>query len=284
MSSFLHEDVFGTSDAIIVAPGEKVIVIDFKYGRGVTVEPDSAQLKYYAYLAIENFEGTGDETVELWIVQPRIPHSNGLCRSYDTTAEVISSWFTNDVMSAIRDSEDPEAPLTVGDWCLFCPVKEVCPAIQKETLNFDSELDPSYLNDDELGDVITKLKALIKALPKFEEESFVRARRGKKIRGLKLVRKKANRIPKESMQILNEDTGEEETIIYEDAVLEEFGDDAYKPREFKTPPQLEKLPGGTKFVAKWAYTPDTGLTMAPESDSRDEVEVSGEEFFGELDI
>ena len=96
------------------------------------------------------------------------------------------------------------------------------------------------------------------------------------------MRKKANRVFKDEIKLLDKD--EKEVVVkLTDALVDTFGDDAYQPRLFKTPPSIEKLPGGKKFVSRWAFTPDTGLTLAAESDKRDAVKLTGEEFFGDSD-
>ena len=51
-----------------------------------------------------------------------------------------------------------------------------------------------------------------------------------------------------------------------------FGDAALSEPELLSPPNLEKLgPKGKAFVKEFAYTPFTGLTIAPRSDNREEV-------------
>lgn len=271
MRSMLDDEAFGTGDVIIYVPGIIIIVIDFKYGRNIVVEPDSYQNKYYGYLASEEFDPAGIEDVQLWITQPRIPHPRGLKRKHDAKLADLETWFVGEAIPAMAETRNPNAVLEIGEWCNFCPAKDTqsCPAIRETVDKIDISTAPEQLSDAELGKVLRKMAAIAKAMSAYEEEAFRRAMRGRKIPGKKLVHKQSNRVFKDGA---------------EDAAREEFGDEAFNPPTFKSPPNIEKLAGGKAFVSKWAFKPDTGLTMAPESDKRDEVKLTGDEHFGEPDF
>ena len=55
----------------------------------------------------------------------------------------------------------------------------------------------------------------------------------------------------------------------------------YNVPSFVGPPAVEKLPNGKEFVAEWAFSPDTGLTIALESDPKPAVSVSPEAKYGD---
>ena len=55
----------------------------------------------------------------------------------------------------------------------------------------------------------------------------------------------------------------------ESALDAKYGEKAYEPAALKSPAQIEKLPGGKALIAKLAYKPDTGITLAPEDDNRE---------------
>jgi hypothetical protein len=266
LSSFLDPDAWGTSDTIIFVPGVKIIVIDFKYGR-VVVEPDSAQNKEYGYMACEGFEDSGIEDVELWITQPRAPHPKGRTRPYSTTRAALEEWFIGEVVPAMAATRELKANLTIGPWCRFCKAKEKCPAMKGETLNLNMDLEPEYMTGEELGTLMQRGDAINKYMAKLGEEAFKRVKAGEAVTGYKLVYKMANRIWKDKAE----------------AALEKaFGTEAYTEPKLLTPPAVEKLTGGKKLVARWAFSPkNKGLTIAKESDTREAVVVSGAEFFGE---
>lgn len=272
-TSFSDEDVYGTADVILHIIGWGLIVFDFKYGRGVTVEPVSDQNYYYSYLAAENLlpPDASDTIVESWISQPRIPHPEGTIRSHLTTVEEVTDWWYTTLLPSIVATREEEAELVLGEHCRFCPNKGHCPALKAEVFEFPMGIAPTHLTDTELGEVLQRLKAIDSVKSTFEQEALRRARNGDKLPGFKLVRKKANRAWKEKQAMKEANTGEMIQIEFEDAVIEEFGEEAYEPRKVRSPAQIEKLDGGKEFASTWAYKPDLGLTLAAESDKRPEV-------------
>lgn len=273
LESFTDEDAFGTSDIVIHIVGDRLIIVDFKYGRGITVEPTSDQNYYYCYLAVENYLNNKNsvKVVESWIAQPRIPHPDGTIRRHVTNVNEVTEWWFNQLLPDMEATRDPDAPLTIGEHCRFCPNKGHCPALKAEVFEFPVGIDPSHLTDTELGEVLLKLEAIEAVKGTFEAEAFNRARRGLKIPGRKLVRKRSNREWKVSQAIRNPDTGEMAEIKFKDAVKDIFGPDAYKEPDFRSPAQLEKLEGGSDFTILWAFTPNKGLTLAAERDKRPEI-------------
>ena len=71
-------------------------------------------------------------------------------------------------------------------------------------------------------------------------------------------------------------------VTLEDAIMERFGLEAYNDPKLRSPNQLEDLDGGREFTAKWAYSPDNGLTMAKNSDKRVEVRSNMERVRGRV--
>lgn len=258
-----HELVYGTTDfALYSRKSSKIVIIDYKHGEGVVVEPTSTQLKYYAELVYDHLITNGIigpreriDSVELYIVQPRLRHPKGPIRKAEMTGPELSAWARDVMFPAIEEALNPDALLKIGSWCRFCPVNRSgeCPAMRSTVAHFEMTKEPEELTSEELGDMYAKLDAVQKYLEKLKQVAFDRALRGDKIKGFKLVRKKANRVWK---------SGAEEEIV------KRFGDDAYEPAKIKTPPNIEKLEGGKDFVAKFAFTPETGLTLAPDSDKR----------------
>ena len=274
MSSFTDPDAYGTGDVLIHIVGDRLIVVDFKYGKGVTVEPTSDQNGYYGYLGIENYidDPASITVVESYIAQPRIPHPEGTIRKHVTNCEELTDWWMGIVIPGIEATRDPGAPLVIGEHCKWCPNKGNCPALKQETFEFPVGIEASHLNDEELGAVLVKLEAILALQPVMEAEALRRARSGDKIPGRKLVRKKSNRKFKEVMAFPDPD--EADTMVemkLEDAIMETFGLDAYADPKMRSPNQLEDLDGGSEFTSKWAYTPDNGLTLAKSSDKRVEV-------------
>ncbi len=274
MSSFTDPDAYGTGDVLIYIINDRLIIGDFKYGKGVTVEPTSDQNAYYGYLGIENYidDPESIKGVESWIFQPRIPHPEGTIRRHVTNCEELTDWWMGTVLPGIEATRQEGAPLVIGQHCKWCPNKGHCPALKNETFEFPVGIEVTHLNNEELGDVLAKLEAILVLKPIMEAEAFRRARTGDKIPGRKLVRKKSNRAFKEVMALPDPDDADNMIEVkLDDAIMQEFGLDAYGEAKLRSPNQLESLDGGSEFTAKWAYTPDAGLTLAKSSDKRTEV-------------
>jgi hypothetical protein len=102
-----------------------------------------------------------------------------------------------------------------------------------------------------------------------EAEALRRARSGETVPGRKLVRKRANRKFKEVMALPDPDNADTMIeVALDKAIMDTFGLEAYAEPKMRSPNQLEDLDGGSEFTAKWAYTPDNGLTLAKNSDKR----------------
>ena len=285
MSSFTDPDAYGTGDVMIHIILDRLIVVDFKYGRGVVVEPTSVQNGYYGYLGIENYvdDPASIKVVESWIAQPRIPHPDGTIRRHVTNCEELTDWWLGTVVPGIEATRDPGAPLVIGEHCKWCPNKGNCPALKQETFEFPMGIEATHLDNMELGEVLAKLEAILVLQPVMEAEALRRARTGDRIPGRKLVRKKSNRQYKEVMALPDPDDADNtvETSL-DDAITQQFGLDAYAEPKMRSPNQFEDLEGGSEFTAKWAYVPDAGLTLAKNSDKRVEVRPNIERVRGRI--
>lgn len=126
--------VNGTADCVLIN-GNKLTVIDLKYGRGVKVDAqENQQLGLYALGVIEELSLTHEfADIELVICQPRINH--------------IDRWLTNhswlyrlktDVEKAVKLANDC-TPTGLYLWpgekqCKFCRAKAICPSLSKRVL------------------------------------------------------------------------------------------------------------------------------------------------------
>jgi hypothetical protein len=273
LSSVWDEEVYGTADVIIHVVGERLVVIDFKYGKGVTVEPTSIQNGYYGYLAVENYLGSDEsvKVVESWIAQPRIPHAGGTLRRHITSEAALSDWWFSVILPGIQATREEDASFSIGEQCRFCPAKNNCPALKGEAFDVKTDIDPSHLTGDELGQLLVKVDAVKRYLEGLQSEAYTRCLRGDDVAGFKIVKKMSKRVWKPDAEMELE-------------AFELFGKDAYKKPDMLTPPQLEKaVDGGKEFVKKWAYKPENGLTLAPNSDKRSAVVSLMDEFISGSD-
>lgn len=268
----VHPDFFGTTDCTIIGK-HQAIVADYKHGAGIVVQAEkNTQLMQYAVGALYGTEAWNDDAfpVEINICQPRVYGADPV-RSWWTNVGDLKRWLRDDWLTAARRTEQDTPFLQPGPWCnsTFCPKRLTCPAIKElraRVLTYTPEIIKA-MEDWELGLAATETN-IVKGLAKvFDEEVFTRLRAGKQISGWKIVAKRADRVFKEEREI--EEDGEKKVIPLSVALEEKFGDKAYEPAALKTPPAIEKLGAdGKKFVKEWAYKPDNGVTVAPDTDAR----------------
>ncbi len=123
--------MFGTADFVAInQAASRLTVVDYKHGKGVTVEAQgNPQLKYYALGALLTLPpGTPlPKITETVIVQPRGMGHQVKTAEYPT-GEIIA--WAAELFHRAELTMDPDAPLTAGDWCdkSFCDARGVCPA------------------------------------------------------------------------------------------------------------------------------------------------------------
>lgn len=266
ISSPAHIKFYGTVDDATVYDTTAEIT-DYKHGEGIFVEViQNAQIMYYAYgILREHPEIT---LVILRIVQPRISYREPV-RVWIVSAAEIRQWAEEFLIPAMYTAELDGGDLDAGEWCRFCPAKLVCP-LMNQLFGAAALTNPKQiveLSDESLGRSFKYIKAVEYYIAELEKESFNRLNRGHRIPGIKLVPKKANRVFKVEAK--------------EQAVLK-FGDDAFTKVELKSPAEIDKLgASGKQFTMEYAFTPQTGLTVAGDDDKRIAVKVqTTEEAFG----
>jgi hypothetical protein len=182
-------DVFGSTD-LLGRIGSRAIVLDWKFGDGVTVTAEeNQQLMFYAAAAMRTKESQwvfdGATEIECIIIQP--PE----IRRWVTTPERIKA-FENELKMAVQIAQKPNAPLQHGEHCRWCAAKPVCPkmtgavdrALMLKIQELDADQIGGYLkNADILEQWITDLRALAHQV----------LDAGKPVPGWKLVAKRATR-------------------------------------------------------------------------------------------
>ena len=261
-----HQLCYGTVDFAAVATAEGLRIVDYKHGVGLVVEvKDNPQIMYYAFMLIEQMGAfADDEAITLTICQPRVSwHPDGPIRSWQTTVGYIRSW-AYDTLRPAMERVNLEAYLSTGDHCRFCPAKLVCPAILGVGSRFakltadDIKNASAALLADLLGQVPV-LKMLATALTAEAKRRMI-TNRGE-LPGWKVVPAIAHRVWKDNAP-----------------VVEQFGEEAYKPRAILSPPQVEEtLTGGKEFVHEWAFRPDAGYDIVAATDRRHAVKFEAAE-------
>jgi hypothetical protein len=131
----LHEELWGTSDAVIANARKRTIeVIDLKTGGGYEVrERDDAgrinvQLAGYLLGALHMTPGRFDKLF-VTVVQPR---RGGIKQTLVTWDELID--LSGDLVAVIERALGPNPPAVPGDHCTFCRAKPTCAEFSQRKL------------------------------------------------------------------------------------------------------------------------------------------------------
>ena len=132
------QQCFGTADCLILT-GERLHVIDFKYGKGVPVSAEqNPQMMLYALGALDKYQLLYQfKWVEMTIVQPRLHNiSTWVC---DT--EVLLDWGQNKVKRIAEEALSGKGVFCPGDHCRFCRAKFSCKARAERYATAKAEMD-----------------------------------------------------------------------------------------------------------------------------------------------
>ena len=140
-------EAWGTAD-VIIARGDELIVIDFKYGMGVEVSAErNPQMSLYALGALQAYQGlvADFERVRMVISQPRIKKA---ASEFDISVEELETWGRSTARSAVNTCRNAMAVdrtqvTSAVSWdrvylrpgekqCKFCSAKAECPALRAE--------------------------------------------------------------------------------------------------------------------------------------------------------
>jgi len=154
-------EAFGTADCIIVG-GDRLHIVDFKYGMGVLVEAEhNPQMMLYALGALELLDGIYDiQTISMSIFQPR---RENVC-TWSLPKEELLRWARDDLVEKARLAYMGEGEYRAGEWCTFCRAAVRCRARAEEKLRLAKEefKYPPLITDEEIEDVLGEIPELIK--------------------------------------------------------------------------------------------------------------------------
>jgi hypothetical protein len=277
------EPLYGTVDfGALTMDRRTIVVLDFKYGKGVPVAPENnPQLMFYALgVYFRLWETLTPEVldkivyVKMGIYAPRQGDTEprwwtvDLVDLLDWGNEVLKP--TVELIHAQR-----ETSFKTGAHCRFCVGAPVCPELFKQAMtvaqnSFPDDLTtpidivtsrltpPTDLSDDELGEALTRGELLNTWLASVRSEASSRLARGKAVSGWKHVAKKAYRQWRNSDDAL--------------AQLSTLGlprSELMTAPEIKSPAQIEKALRvhkiDPKVVNPMTVAPVTGVSLVPSS-------------------
>ena len=246
---------FGTSDCIMVG-GDLLTVVDYKNGTGVSVEAEmNPQMLLYALGALNLYGliyGDAIKRVRMVIVQP---HAGGV-KKFETTRAEVEAWGEN-FRPIAQKAWNGEGDPTPGDWCQFCRAKAKCSARARALLEMEPVVkaspDPRLLTNIQIGDLLTRAKAVVKWAEDLEKYAFDSALAGRPIEGWKLVAGRTSRDWKggtDAAFAQLQARGIQEAMLYERKPVTVAGlEKIVGKKEFETYSDLvEKKPGKPALV------------------------------------
>lgn len=178
---------FGTSDVVLIGD-RKIVVIDLKYGKGVTVRAqNNPQIRLYAIGALDLFDGIYEfTTVKAVIYQPRLDNVT----DEEMTVKKLRDWAEKVVKPKAEEAAGENATICPGRWCddHFCPAAARCKKRAEWILKMSQFVkDPDLLTDDEMGEVLARLPALQAFARKATNYAIDAITTGHPIKGYKVI-------------------------------------------------------------------------------------------------
>lgn len=257
------EGCFGTADLVVV-DSKKVHIIDLKLGKGVMVDAEqNVQLMIYGLGVLDMLECLYDiEAVELTIVQPRLEHLS----TWEISAEELKKWGAEVFEPGANMALAGEGTYSAGDHCRFCKARFNCRERANEYLKLAQMefAEPPLLSDEEVAEVLAKADAL----KKWAEEIYTYAQNEaivnhKEWPGYKLVLGRSNRKYTDEEDVAKAATEAGYTDIYKSTLIGIT--------------EMERLMGKKKFneiLGAYVYKPDGKVTLVPDSDKREAINLS----------
>lgn len=248
---------FGTADLVMIG-GNKLRIIDLKYGKGVPVSAErNPQLMLYALGAYNAYCMLYDiHEVELSIFQPRIDNTSSWKVNID---ELMAFGETVKTKAAIAIKGEGEQ--TPGDWCRFCRARAQCRARAEKNveLAFMTDKAPELLALDEIGGYLEKGEDVARWLKDLQEYALSQCLAGHEVAGWKAVEGRGSRDWTDQEEAFKrlEENGIDEAMLYE-----------RKPLSLA---QTEKLVGKKDFantVGDLVVKKPGKPTLVPETDKR----------------
>ena len=250
-------EAFGTADCIIVG-GDRLHIVDFKYGMGVLVEAEhNPQMMLYALGALELLDGIYDiQKISVSIFQPR---RENVC-TWSLPKEELLRWARDDLVEKARLAYAGEGEYCAGEWCTFCRASVRCRARAEEKLRLAKEefKYPPLITDEEIEDVLEEIPELIKwanAILAYATDAAVN--HGKEWTGFKIVEGRSVRRYKDEDAVAREAESAGYTDIFD--------------RKLISLTQMEKLMGKKAFtdiLGGLIEKPPGKPTLVPLSDKR----------------
>lgn len=251
---------FGTADCVMIG-GNKLLVADFKYGKGVRVSAENnPQMQLYALGALQKFSMIYDiKTVTMMIIQPRLSSSADL---WEESVEDLLK-FGQFVKAQAELAIKGEGNFHPGEEeCRFCRARQTCRARADYNIQMyfgDVGKLPPLISDEEVGNYLAKGEDVAKWLKDLQDYALSTCLAGGNIPGYKAVEGRGSRSWSDQEKAFKAlmDGGVPEAVMYE--------------RKALTLAALEKVVGKKEFnelAGDWIIKDPGKPTLVKESDKR----------------
>ena len=295
VASSIDPEVRGTADWVAYQKGRRIVVVDFKFGKKAVNPTENKQMGIYLVGVMDSLAKTDDfDEMELIIVQPRA--GGKAVRRWIAPKEWVAQ-FRIDMRTAVAATRVPNAKLSAGNHCFFCPVKGVkredgslaCPEIGRELarqaqadfsavpIEGASNLpDPRKMAAVEIAKVLSWKSVIESWFGDLEERAAEMRKAGLDVPGFKLVESRTHR----KWAVSDAEVVEAlELYLDKDALLD--------APALKSPATVDKMIGGKRGTLEvlGLVTKDEGkLVIVGIDDGREEVQSTAEEDFGALPV
>ena len=251
---------FGTGDCIIIQ-GNRLDVIDYKYGKGVAVSAvENSQMRLYGLGALNDFGDIYDiQEIGMHIFQPRINNiSVDVLRVEDLLA------WGEEVKPIAKLAAKGKGDFCSGEHCRFCPHAGQCPTLAADctkAVNVSGgKAAVPTLAPWMIADILKQepvISAWIKAV---KDRALTQMLNGEQIPGYKVVEGRGSREWEDTQSAL--------------AALAQAGyssEQVFTQPEILSPAAMEKSIGKKKvgeLVGQYIVSKPGNPTIAPESDRR----------------
>lgn len=258
--SVYAEGGFGTCDCILIG-GDTMHVIDFKYGKGVSVSAENnTQMMLYSLGALSTYSLLyAIDKIQLAIVQPRLDNVS----EFEISAADLIAWGER-IKPIAEKAFKGEGDFVPGAHCKFCKAKAQCRARANENLSVESfgNKMPPLLNNAEVGQILERAQHLESWLSALKEYALSEVLQGNEIAGWKAVAGRSVRQFTDTDKAFDTliQNGIDENMLYERKPLTLSG--------------VEKLVGKAKFndlLTEFVQTPQGKPTLVSVEDKREPI-------------
>ena len=274
--SLYVEEGFGTADFINIKR-DAIHVVDLKMGKGVKVNAEwNTQGMLYALGVVWGTKLKDNDLVHIVIVQPRLDHIS----EWSITVSHLLGWGADHVRPRAEQAWLGEPIFNPGEsQCRFCKAKPTCKALAEHSLQTamdtftdiptEEDLKEVHtLTHEEIGALLPRVNTLVNWAKSLEAYAFNELNEGKKIPGYKLVMGRSG----------NRKWTSEADIKEKLTRMGLQKEEIYSPAKILTPAQMCKIIKKKNLsvvqIETFWNSPEGKLTIAVESDSREEIQPS----------